>query len=596
MAVALMPSNFFHPVWLGGRPTQASSGPGRRLESRPGAPVCRVGPSRPTVDTKAARSRPLAAEAPGSEWGRGGRSAQARSPRPAGFARGPRHAPRAQSTWPRGRRVSLTLETQSPGGGGGPGHRRARQAFPDSRRPRGPRLPRRPSYARACVSAFGGQSPAGGRLHVRRAFPVPRPKSSRTGATRLFSATSGKSPWRKTPADARAGKADPPAQTRPPPGSEGRRERLRQARSQAPLRRGDSAPGASRAKPGALGSRRRQGDVRLSRRHERGAERGREGEQPARLQVSRSRRAETLPETGSGAGAELRQTPRTAAPRAARSPQPRARHPPAGRGRPRLLFARVAPRGAARTALQGSRGGRPSSRRAAPSLSVSSPPARGPARSSSAQHGSAGESPKPGRLLPERCPRKTPARAPPGARAGDLHTSAGAIDGAAGPPPPPPYQTSGQIHLRPAAGREKGRPGAEQRAPPAGSGRHFPQPARTRAPPPQHFRFQTRSSFKVISVRPAGRRPPSPAPLLLPPLGRTTNKFPEPRGNLAPAPLGLRAPLPPDPAGARPAPPRASGPPVALPAPSPAHKRVACLGAQAELPARRRSGRAAPPP
>lgn len=34
--------------------------------------------------------------------------------------------------------------------------------------------------------------------------------------------------------------------------------------------------------------------------------------------------------------------------------------------------------------------------------------------------------------------------------------------------------------------------------------RHFPQPvrARTRAPP-QHFRFQTRSSFKVISVRPA---------------------------------------------------------------------------------------------
>lgn len=79
MAVALMPSNFFHPVWLGRRPTQASSGPGRRPESRPGAPVCRVGPSRPTVDTDAARSRPLAAKAPGSEWGRGEVAARKRT-------------------------------------------------------------------------------------------------------------------------------------------------------------------------------------------------------------------------------------------------------------------------------------------------------------------------------------------------------------------------------------------------------------------------------------------------------------------------------------------------------------------------------------
>lgn len=178
--------------------------PGAPSREPPRAPVCRVGPCRTAVDTGAARSRPLAAKAPGREWGRGGRSAQARSP-PGGLcARASARTARAEHVAPGPPRVSLTLETQSPRGRRGPGVRaRCARVFPWLPTPTQP--PHPGLDTRACVSAFGGQSPAGGRPYVRRAFSAPQPRSSRTRSTRLFSATSGKSPRRKVHADVRAG-------------------------------------------------------------------------------------------------------------------------------------------------------------------------------------------------------------------------------------------------------------------------------------------------------------------------------------------------------------------------------------------------------
>lgn len=100
--VSLMPRNFFHPVWLGRPPTQASNGPGRRPESRPGhlsAGLAPAGPPWTPVPPAPAPWRPK----PQGGGGGGEVAARRRGPRPAGFARGLQHAPRARSTWPRGR-------------------------------------------------------------------------------------------------------------------------------------------------------------------------------------------------------------------------------------------------------------------------------------------------------------------------------------------------------------------------------------------------------------------------------------------------------------------------------------------------------------
>lgn len=144
---------------------------------------------------------------------------------------------------------------------------------------------------------------------------------------------------------------------------------------------------------------------------------------------------------------------------------PGARHEPTtGQTRPQLLFARVTPGGAAHTVPPGSRGGRPPSpRRAAPSLSVSSPPARGLA-----------PQPNPAPLANHRGWAAAPGALPPGGRpprllgtrGGDLHTSAGTTDVAAGPLPTPPYQTPcGRTSSDPLQGAKPGgrAPNKEQR-------------------------------------------------------------------------------------------------------------------------------------
>lgn len=120
--------------------------------------------------------------------------------------------------------------------------------------------------------------------------------------------------------------------------------------------------------------------------HERGAEKSRKVKKPVRLKsVALPPRAETLPGAGSGTNPARRsgaapnaQDLKTEGGNGPVPPDLAAPAPSTGQERPQLLFARVAPGGTAYTVLQGSRGGRPSSsRRAAPSLSVSSPPARG---------------------------------------------------------------------------------------------------------------------------------------------------------------------------------------------------------------------------
>lgn len=197
----------------------------------------------------------------------------------------------------------------------------------------------------------------------------------------------------------------------------------------------------------------------------------------------------------------------------------------------------------------GSRGGRPSSpRRAAPSLSVSSPPARGLA-SSSAKPGTAGEL-----LRVAGCSRHTPAhpgkptsrpRGQPGRRPSHLR---GKTTDTAAPPPcsalsepspdkPPRIHYKARKLGRPAPNKEQRRGRALATEPPLPTAGPRPH---TRAPPPRHFRFQKRSSFKLIFARPVGRRPPSQAPILRPPLHRVTNKFREPVQQPPLEPVGLR--------------------------------------------------------
>lgn len=207
---------------------------GLRPASGPGAPVDPITTGRRAANPGAARSRPLAAEAPGSGWGRGERGAQARSPRPAGFARGPRHAPRARSTWPGAASAPLTLETRS---------LRAARARPprDLRASLSGPLDASTAglHARAPLSAFGGQSPAGGRPEVRGAFAVPQPEAvGDARSTGLFIAPGGKAPCRESNVRAGEGRPSPhPTSSRAAPGG-GRLEPLRRSRAQAPLRRG----------------------------------------------------------------------------------------------------------------------------------------------------------------------------------------------------------------------------------------------------------------------------------------------------------------------------------------------------------------------
>ena len=363
---------------------------------------------------------------------------------------------------------------------------------------------------------------------------------------------------------------------------------------------GGVAPGKEpEVTPGAQGLRRRQGDSRSSLQgHDRGANKGRRIKKWSLLKVPCSRRGRRhSPGQAAGpmrrAGAELRQTRRTSKPRAV-NPQHRApaasgaRFDPAtSQSRPQLLFARVASGAAANTVPPGSRGGRPSSpRRAAPSLSVSSPPARGLA-SSSVKPGIAGEllklggcsrhtAPNPGRPSPP--PRGHPGWRRPSHLRGDNQRS--------GPParrPTPPYQSLVQISLLgPTTRRETQRSGAEQRAAPPAGARRGAATSRSRsapahAPPPQHFRFQTCWSFKVISVRPAGRRPPA-RPLSSRRHSDESQTSFESRGAASPrASQPARQPLR-VPEGPRPTPRRALRLPTVLPAPSPASTKSGLPG------------------
>ena len=131
---------------------------------------------------------------------------------------------------------------------------------------------------------------------------------------------------------------------------------------------------------------------------------------------------------------------------------------------------------------------------------------------------------------------------------GDLHTSAGRQPTPRPRRPAPPYRSLVQINLfgssirreKSAARRLTKSSAADGRSP---RSRHFPQPARARTrwpPQPRHFRFQKRSSFKVTSARPVGRRPPSQVPILRPRLRRVTNKFREPVRQPPLEPVGLR--------------------------------------------------------
>lgn len=71
----------------------------------------------PTRSLPRTPGRPLpppGGRSPG-EWGRGGSGAQAYNSHPANYAREPRHAPRAKSTWPGAGSAPRALETRGPG-------------------------------------------------------------------------------------------------------------------------------------------------------------------------------------------------------------------------------------------------------------------------------------------------------------------------------------------------------------------------------------------------------------------------------------------------------------------------------------------------
>lgn len=308
-------------------------------------------------------------------------------------------------------------------------------------------------------------------------------------------------------------------------------------------------------------------------------------------------RAETLPGAGSGADAACISG---AAPNADLNTdsgrEPAARdldrpwRPARAHNRPSAAAAFVRPRLPRRGRAHGAPGqprGAPTVAPARRSFTFRFLPSDAWARSS-AKPGSAGESPRLGGCSRRTAPGRTPTPPPRHPRRRPSHLRGD--NWRRGRPAAHSTLSDAvwQNLLRPTAGRETRQPGAEQRAAPPAVARRGAATSRGRPAhaPPQHFRFQTRSSFKVISVRPAGRRPPSRAPLLPSPLRRVTNKFPALCGATFP-----RAPRPPRPP-ARSL--RAPGPlydghrlPTALPAPSPAHTKSEMPGGLGHAPHRR---------
>lgn len=71
-------------------------------------------PTRSLPRTPGCPLPPPGGRSPG-EWGRGGSGAQAHNSNPANYAREPRHAPRAKSTWPGAASEPRALETRGPG-------------------------------------------------------------------------------------------------------------------------------------------------------------------------------------------------------------------------------------------------------------------------------------------------------------------------------------------------------------------------------------------------------------------------------------------------------------------------------------------------
>lgn len=129
--VSLMPRNFFHPVWLGRPPTQASRGPGRRPESRPGYLSAGLAPARPPWTPVPPAPAP---------W----------RPKPQGGGGGGEVAARRRAV-PARRALRAGFSTHRARGARGPG---AAECVPDPRdpEPAGPPRPRRPREVRTSLS------------------------------------------------------------------------------------------------------------------------------------------------------------------------------------------------------------------------------------------------------------------------------------------------------------------------------------------------------------------------------------------------------------------------------------------------------------
>lgn len=129
--VALTARNFFHPVWLGRPPTQASSGPGRRPESRPGHLSAGLAPDGPPWTPVPPAPAP---------W----------RPKPQGGGGGGEVAARRRAV-PARRALRAGFSTHRARGARGPG---AAECVPDPRdpEPAGPPRPRRPREMRTSLS------------------------------------------------------------------------------------------------------------------------------------------------------------------------------------------------------------------------------------------------------------------------------------------------------------------------------------------------------------------------------------------------------------------------------------------------------------
>lgn len=233
------PCNFSHPARPGRPPTETSMGThGLEVQSSTdlGAPVGPVCPGRPVENPSAARSCPLVAETPGTGWGRGGGSAQALSPRPAGFARGPRHAPRTRSTWPRASKCTPDPRDAAPGSSRAPLNASCASVFPG--------VPCYPLHqaGSACRRLCIWRAKSRGRLPVSPQSSHSRnPRPSGTRSTGLFTAPAGNHLRGKQTRTLvlGGGRLPPPSPSSSRSGPRGgRREPLRRCDSPALLRRG----------------------------------------------------------------------------------------------------------------------------------------------------------------------------------------------------------------------------------------------------------------------------------------------------------------------------------------------------------------------